>query len=194
MTSATIPQKLMTTEELLALPDDGKERWLLNGVLWERDMTKRNRFHSRFHSRTMAVIAFLLEQWSRTQPEPRGEVLCGKAGFRLRRNPDTSVGIDVAYASSELRLIQTDQTTLYEGPPLLAVEILSPSNPHGDIAAKVKDYMAHGGKLAWGVDTEFRLVSVHRPGVPAEALDSSDMLTGDPELPGFSCPVADLFR
>ena len=38
---------LMTTEELLALPEDGTDRWLIAGELRERPMTKRNRFHSR---------------------------------------------------------------------------------------------------------------------------------------------------
>ena len=35
----------MTTEEMLALPDNGMERWLIDGELRERPMTVRNRFH-----------------------------------------------------------------------------------------------------------------------------------------------------
>jgi hypothetical protein len=38
---------LMTTEELLAIPEDGTDRWLIAGELRERPMTRRNRFHSR---------------------------------------------------------------------------------------------------------------------------------------------------
>ena len=45
---------LMTTEELLAMPDDGVERWLIRGELREKrppeggpPMTVRNRYHSR---------------------------------------------------------------------------------------------------------------------------------------------------
>jgi len=189
MSSATT-LNAMTTEELLALPEDGKDRWLLGGVLWERDITKRNRFHSR----AMARISALLDNWSMAQPEPRGEVVSGEAGFRIRRNPDSTVGIDVAYVSAALKSVQTDQTTLYEGAPVLAVEILSPSNTHHEVAAKVRDYLASGVKLAWVVDTDFHIISIHRPGVPSEALDSRDTLAGDPELPGFSCPVSDLFR
>src|SRR3989442_15827035 len=87
---------LMTTEELLALPDDGVERWLIRGKLWEKrenGMTVRNRLHSRIVMR----IGQLLGDWVDKQPPPRGDVLGGEAGCRLRRDPDTTVGIDVVY-------------------------------------------------------------------------------------------------
>ena len=45
---------LMTTEELLALPEDDVERWLIDGELRERPMTVRNRFHSRVMVRVAA--------------------------------------------------------------------------------------------------------------------------------------------
>ena len=61
----------MTTEELLALPDNGTDRWLIRGELRERPMPTRNRFHSR----TMTLVATELELWLRQQPEPRGQVL-----------------------------------------------------------------------------------------------------------------------
>jgi hypothetical protein len=59
MATATLTKpvkKLMTTAELLAMPDDGVERWLINGELREKQpgdetTTKRNRFHSKAMSR-----------------------------------------------------------------------------------------------------------------------------------------------
>src|SRR5689334_12335938 len=92
-------EKLMTAEEFLALPDDGVERWLIRGQLWEAgQVTKRNRYHSR----VMTCVAYALEHWLRTRPEPRGQVVVGEAGFLLRKNPDSTVGIDVAYVSPEV--------------------------------------------------------------------------------------------
>lgn len=67
----TVP---MTTEQLLTLPDDGVERWLIKGQLREKPMTVRNRWHSR----VMIRVGFLLENWRQNQPEPRGSVLGGK--------------------------------------------------------------------------------------------------------------------
>src|SRR5215208_964643 len=92
MTVAARPE-LMTTEQLLALPDDGKERWLIRGELREKETTRRNYGHSRIE----AKIAHLLHKWSEKQPAPRGAVVVGEAGVRLRRDPNTTIGVDVAY-------------------------------------------------------------------------------------------------
>src|SRR5262245_53763223 len=81
---------LMTTEQLLALPDDGVERWLIRGQLRERHpdqttgkpMTVRNSEHSQIMTR----IAQALANWLDEQPQPRGAVLCGAAGVRLHRD------------------------------------------------------------------------------------------------------------
>src|SRR6266851_7816155 len=116
--------KLMTTEEMLALPENGVDRWLVRGQLREKPMTIRNRTHSRI----MVRISYLLENWLERQPEPRGSVYCGEVGVRLRRDPDTTVGVDVTYVSADTMARQTDATTLIEGAPVLAVEILSPSD------------------------------------------------------------------
>jgi Uma2 family endonuclease len=114
----------MTTEQLLALPPNGTERWLIQGQLREKPMTIRNRFHSRI----MVRSAKFLDNWADGQPEPRGKVLCGEVGCRLRRNPDTTYGIDVVYVAANLVQQESDDTTLIDGVPILAVEILSPSD------------------------------------------------------------------
>jgi hypothetical protein len=47
---------LMTTEEMLALPEDGVERWLFMGQLRERPVTVRNRWHGQI----LAAMSFFL--------------------------------------------------------------------------------------------------------------------------------------
>src|SRR5512147_1219374 len=98
----------MTTEELLSLPEDGVDRWLIAGELRERPMTRRNRFHSR----AMVRLAYFLESWLDGQPQPRGQVLAGEAGIILRRDPDTTVGVDVTYVSAEVMARQTGESAL----------------------------------------------------------------------------------
>ena len=83
----------MTTEELLSLPEDGIDRWLIAGELRERPMTRRNRFRSR----ALVRLVYFLESWLEGQPEPRGQVLADEAGIILRHDPDTMVGVDVTY-------------------------------------------------------------------------------------------------
>src|SRR5436190_23968775 len=100
MMSMIVDAPPMTTAELLALPRNGMDRWLIQGQLREKPMTVRNRVHSRIMVRT----SHFLESWREIQPEPRGEVLCGEAGCRLRRNPDTTVGIDVVYIAANLAM------------------------------------------------------------------------------------------
>src|SRR4051794_36046887 len=73
MATVTTP---LTTAELLALPENGMDRWLIAGELRERPMSTRNRIHSRI----MTCTATELENWRRLQPEPRGEILTGDAG------------------------------------------------------------------------------------------------------------------
>jgi Uma2 family endonuclease len=182
--------ELMTAEQLLALPDnDGIERELVRGVLRERPVTRRNRRHSRATTR----IAKLLEAWLERQPEPRGEVLTGEAGFRIRRNPDTTVGIDVAYISAETARANPEDTFLIEGVPVLAVEILSPSDTQEDILDKVDGYLDAGVALVWVVEPKYRTVSVYRPGVEPTLFNATQELTGEPHLPGFRAAVSDLF-
>ena len=47
--------------------------------------------------------------------------------------------------------------------------------------------------MVWVIDPEDRTVDVHRPNVDAVLLEDTDELAGDPELPGFRCPVAAFF-
>lgn len=193
MSTAATP-KLMTAEEFLALPDDGVERWLIRGELREKrdtDMTMRNKLHSITEGRVTRILG----NWLQTQPEPRGEVVCGEAGLIRRRNPDTvSAGADVAVITAAQADAGSDDTTMIEGPALLIAEILSPHDTTEEVAERVEEYLTCGVAVVWVMHPYFRTVTVHRPGADPLALDSRDTLTGDPELPGFSCPVAEFFR
>jgi Uma2 family endonuclease len=190
---------LMTTEQLLALPDDGVERWLIRGQLREKPasvgqtgekiMTIRNRWHSRI----MARVTKFLDNWLDQQPMPRGSVLCGEVGVRLTRDPDSTVGVDIVYVSAEVAARHPDDTTLIDGVPVLAVEILSPNDTQDEINEKIDEYLTAGVFLVWSVDPRRRTVTIHRPGREPEFVNALQELTGEPHLPGFCVPVAELF-
>lgn len=188
--STTTPPRLMTVEEFLALPEDEtKDRMLIRGQLWEKPMTRRNRLHSK----TEARIAGLLDRWLELQPEPRGEIYAGEAGVILKRDPDTSVGIDICYVAADLAKKESDDTTMIDGPPILAVEILSPSDKQEEIVAKVDEYLASGVKLVWLVDPHFKTVVVYQPEQQPEMFAGDDSLSADPHLPGFEVRVSQIF-
>jgi Uma2 family endonuclease len=184
------PAPPMTLAEFLALPDDGIHRELIEGRVWEEDMTYRDRFHASVE----VQVAYLLESWRRDRPEPRGQVVSGEAGFRLTTGGrDSLVGVDVAYVSPEQLAATAPDERVFDGAPLLAVEVLSGSETHEAIVAKVALYLA-AGAVVWVVDPDFRTVTIHRPGLPPEGLNETHTLDGAPELPGFRAAVRDLFQ
>jgi Uma2 family endonuclease len=178
----------MTAQEFLALPDDGTERWLIRGQLRERPMTVRNRVHSQI----MVLVSAALLAWSRTRPEPRGVVICGEAGVRLRQTADSVVGVDVAYVGADVAARAGD-TTLIDGAPVLVVEILSPSDVLEDIHEKIAEYLAAGVRVVWAIDPHDRTVRVYRPGARPVMVNDAEELAAEQELPGFRVPVAGLF-
>jgi Uma2 family endonuclease len=176
---------LITTEQLPAMPDDGIDRELYAGQLRELGTSRRGVRHTWSGTNVTAM----LRGWVKTQPVPRGRVLSGDAGFRLRRNPDTTVGVDIAYISPQMAADLPDEAFLIDGAPVLAVEILSPSDVQGNIVTKV----AAGVALVWIVETVFKTVTVYRPDAPPTMFNVTQRLDGDPHLPGFAADVTEVF-
>jgi Uma2 family endonuclease len=181
-------KKLMSAEEFMAIPEDGISRELIFGEVRELGMTLRNHMHAE----VVANVVHLLKLWNGEQPKPRGRVSSGDAGFRLRRDPDVLVGPDVAYAAAELAARTPRIPTFYDGPPLLAVEVISPSDKHEDVVEKIGLYF-EAGVVVWEVDPDFQTVRVHQPGQLAVSFNTSQELSADPYLPGFRVAVAAIF-
>ena len=189
MSTLDVPPVLMTTEELLALPDDGIVRELYDGHLKEIGMSRRGVRHTWSGSN----VTTLLRGWVKTQSAPRGRVLSGDAGFRLKRNPDTTVGVDIAYISAEMAAGVPDDAFLIDGAPVLAVEILSPSDAQGDVVMKVAAYLAAGTAMVWAIETVYQTVTVFRPDAPPTMFNVTQQLDGGSHLPGFRADVAEVF-
>lgn len=105
--------------------------------------------------------------------------------------PDTTVGIDVALFSGDVIARQTDKTTLIEGVPLLAVELLSPTDRHEEVRDKVLEYPAAGVRLVWIVGPYFQTVQVHQAAVPPETFNRDHRVSGGDVLPGLTRSVDD---
>lgn len=187
MATATRP---LTTADLLAIPEDGRRRWLIRGELRENGMTIRNRFHSI----AMANLTTFVNNWRFTLPELRGQVVCGEAGVILPGDPETTVGVDVAYVPPDVMIRQTDDTTLIEGVPTLVVEILFPSDKQQEIKEMLAAFRAAGVPMMWVVDPDDRTVTIHRPGELPTLVNAKQDLDGGDVLPGFRVPVARLFE
>jgi Uma2 family endonuclease len=122
-----------------------------------------------------------------------GVVVGAETGFVLARNPDVVRGADAAFVVAGRIPSSGRPTRFWEGPPDLAIEVVSPSDTLQEVEEKVDDYLAAGTRRVWVVNPKRRTVTVYRPGAQPEVLREADGLAGEDVLPGFRCPVAALF-
>jgi Uma2 family endonuclease len=122
----------------------------------------------------------------------------GEAGM-MRLLPGRVRLPDVAFVSAQ-RLAQLGQGGSVNVPvpalsPELAVEVLSESNTAAEIEQKIREYFQSGTLLVWVIDRRPRTVAVyHATGAPTRVLCQTDVLDGEKVLPGFTLPVAEVFR
>jgi Uma2 family endonuclease len=190
MSTAT-PERLMTSDDLFAMrPSQNVDRWLFRGQLRESKVTKRNPSHSA----AVMTIGKLLGNWLDKQRSPHGRLYGGETCFRIRKDPETNVGIDVA-VSTPTQAARTSRTASYvDGAPILAVEVLSPYDKLSDIAETIEEYLDCGVKVVWIVDPRLETVTIHRPSADPVMVNRSQELVGGKDLPGFRCQVSDIFE
>ena len=114
-----------------------------------------------------------------------------EAGTRLERDPDTVRGPDVSFYSIDRQPEMPDG--YFEIAPDLAVEVLSPDDRRRKVREKIAESVANGVRLVWLVDPEARTVMVYSGNTRGVEYVEADTLDGGDVLPGFTCPVADLF-
>jgi Uma2 family endonuclease len=182
--------KPMTSDDLFALPYSKKvDRWLFRGELRESKVTKRNPGHSG----ALMALARILGNWVVADSDRRGKVHGAEVYFRVRREPETNLGIDLALATPEQVAATKKKASYIDGPPLLAGEVLSPYDKQRDIDEKIAEYLDCGVRLVWIIDPMDETVTVYPPGAEPVLFNRKQELNGDPELPGFRCRVAEIF-
>ncbi len=165
------------------LPDNGLRQELSEGRLIEMPPPKW--LHGRIAHRIQKLLA------EAAGPASTGEPLI-EIAYLLGRNPDTVRIPDVSFAT-KVQLDSTGDFDWVEGPPLLAVEIISPSDSASDLAEKVEQYIRAGCRNVWVVDPAAREVRVHAPGQPASTLRASQLLAAPELFPGWSLSVSRIF-
>ena len=78
-------------------------------------------------------------------------------------------------------------------PPDLHVEIISPKQGVTEADEKLRHSTAHGCALGLLVHPHRKTVDVYRPGLDPVCLGLEGILEGEPVLPGFRLPVAEVF-
>ena len=120
-----------------------------------------------------------------------GKVFAAETGFKLA--PRRVRAPDVAFVRAE-RLAAGLPRRFFDGPPDLAVEVVSPSDTWPEVEAKVEDWLARGARSCWVVDPKTRLVMIHHPGGRVTRLDDKAVIKDEDVLPGFSVSVNEVFE
>lgn len=123
-----------------------------------------------------------------------GMVVTAETGFVLSRNPDSVRGADVAFVTTERATRQKNKEKFFEGPPDLAVEVVSPTDRAVDIEEKILKYLEAGALLVLVIYPRTKTLAVHRPGKDIRLLTFNDTLEGYDVLPGFTIPVSEIFE
>ena len=178
----SVETKLMTAEELEAMPDDGKRYELFRGEL--RTMAPANLWPSIIAMRIGRHLATFVEQHGLG-----GYVTGADGGFVLASNPDTMFAPDVGYVSKGRAI---PERGIFRGTPELAVEVVSPTDTYSEIEEKVVEYLATGTPVVIVVDRQRRSAFV-RTRNSSRRLTLDDALTAPDVLPGWSLPLRELF-
>ena len=176
---------LVTADELLRMPDDGRRYELIEGELIELAPA------GGIHGNIGMKIAGLLFQ--HVHNNDLGELFAAETGVFLQHDPDTVRAPDVAFIAKDRIPPDGIPVGYLDTIPDLVVEVVSPSDRAGQVQDKIEQWIEHGVKLVWLVHPEQRSITVYSSVREVQVLHEGDTLTGDPVLPDFSCSVSEIF-
>lgn len=178
------PPGRATEEDVLALHDRESRLYeLVEGVLVEKTMGVQESYLA-------GLLLIVLGEF--VLRHDQGFVLGADGMARLA--PGLVRIPDVAFISwQQVPDRQVPRVAMLGFAPVLAVEVLSPSNTAQEMERKRHDYFDAGVRLVWYVDLESRQVEVYTDAATSTVLREGDTLSGEPILPGFVLPVRDLF-
>lgn len=188
MAVTTSADRKWTYDDLRRLPYDGKRHEIIDGEHFV--MSSPYPIHQAVLGRLHLAIGNFLT----ARPEA-GQVFVGPLDVVLTMFD--VVEPDLLVVAADQAGIVTDKHV--RGAPALVVEILSKSTRRRDERVKRALYEREGVQEYWIIDTERRLVAVHRRTaagllcrVENAVADHGDAVT-TPLLPGFALRVASLF-
>jgi Uma2 family endonuclease len=172
----------MTAEELMNLDDIYHRHQLIKGELLTMPPPKSK------HGRVTANLTMILGLHAKANR--LGNVYT-ESGYKLESDPDTVLGPDVSFVSKE-RVDQTEDG-YYEGPPDLAVEVLSAGDRRGLVERKLALWLETSTRSVWLVNPRRRTVEVIRSLNDRKLFHESDELVDD-TVPGFRVKVSEIFE
>jgi Uma2 family endonuclease len=176
---------LLTAADLARMPADGLRHELVKGEL--RTMPPSGGEHG------AVGINLAVPLGQHVKANQLGVVLGAKTGFVIARDPDTVRAPDVAFVRKERIPATGIPRSFWPDAPDLAVEVVSPGDTVFEVDEKVQEWLEAGTAQVWVINPRRRTVSVYRAPTDVTILSDQDTLDGGVMLPGFRCPVRDLF-
>ena len=181
----TAKSGLLTADDLLRLYSEGVKGELIRGVLHETVAAGGE------HGDIAGGLIGEIRGYAR--PRRMGRVGGSDTGIMLERNPDTVREPDAYYISADKLPLNVRVAGYYEVVPDMVAEIRSPSDTLTEFNAKVRMWLEFGVRLVLAIYPDTRAVRVHRRDGSTLDLSYDDTLEGEDVIPGFSCPVRDIF-
>lgn len=172
-----------THADLLAMPDDGKRREIIDGELYVTPSPVN------FHQTILFNLAMAFGKFLEIHP-------LGKLRFApldVILSEYDVLQPDLLYVSNEHKDYLQDWV---RGAPDLVVEILSPATEARDRGIKSKAYARYGVREYWIVDPVVEVIEVYRLAAEGFQLAAKCAKGGSvetPLLPGFALPVGSVF-
>ena len=177
----TTQERQYTVEDLLGMPDDGRQFELINGELIEMPPS------SKTNTVLAAWIIHLLISY--VVPKELGYVSSPDGGYQISAH--NAYQPDAAFIS-KARAGGLDGQ-IFPVAPDLAVEIISPSETVGSVNDKIAGYFSAGSQQVWVVYPKTRVVHVYTAVNKVTILGVEDALSGGDVLPGFTLNIGKLF-
>ncbi len=182
--STTAAPSTQAADLIHSLEEEHRFEWV-NGHRVERNMGAKS-------SRIGGILVGRLDVYAREHRA--GLVFPADCGYQIFPDAPKKVRYaDVSFVRSGRLPNDEPPDGHMRIPPDLAVEVVSPNDLAEDIEARVMDYLHVGVPLVWVVYPAARCVRVLRRRAPAAQLTEADELSGEDVLPGFTCPVRELF-
>ena len=179
---ATTARRVATEQDLLAMPKDGRKYELVDGEIRVSPAGDR-------HSVVAVHLAALLFAFVREQR--LGWVLGADAGFRLPggnvRSPDVSFVARGRFPDDR------PPDGFGDLAPDLAVEVVSPTDRPRHVLDKVGEYLEAGVRLVWVIDPQRSTAVIYRSLTDVTEVAVDEDLDGGDVLPGFRCPLREIF-
>ncbi|MEG3880926.1 Uma2 family endonuclease [Microcoleus sp. herbarium7] len=174
-----------TLEEFFALPEgEGDITYeLIDGQALPKMSPKK------FHSRLTRSLIKLLEQWG----DERGEIGVEWAVKLTRKRRDWVPVPDILYVSYERLSPEWNEDEACPVIPELVIEIISPEQTFGQLAAKARDYLDAKVLRVWVVDSKAKSITVFYPDAAPQTYMGDTLLT-DLLFDGLEFTAEQLFQ